>query len=424
MILEHSDAQESIEASIIPHATRSDTAKRQLQSFHSTIIDYSELPDVIGSAGELMGLRGYGSNVDGPAFVEDVLRIKVIGRTGLHLSIVDLPGLISTASEEQTQADVDTVHHMVDSYIEKPRTIILAIVQASNDIANQSIIRKSKELDKLGQRTVGVITKPDLINKGTEGRIALLAKNQDTTKLQLGFYILKNPTPEEMKQSITAKQRYSNEINFFNASPWREQGLDTGRVGIDKLRDSLHQLLDQHIEKELPKVREEIRNMIKTTEKDLISLPKERPTVAHLRMYLCGLAVEYHSLGVAALNGDYHTTYADFFNAHGEEIGSARLRALVHKANTDFSAHLRKHGRMLVLTNDGSKMTVPPVTEEGGLINFDGGDEGGPEYLDETLMKTWVKQARPPKTSLLGQMLLTARTDIHEDSRTRASWQL
>lgn len=399
MILEHSEAQESIQASIIPHVTRSDTAKRQLQSFHSTITDYSELPDVIGAAGELMGLRGYGSNVDGPAFVEDVLRIKVIGRTGLHLSIVDLPGLISTASEEQTQADVDTVHRMVDSYIEKPRTIILAIVQASNDIANQSIIHKSKEFDKLGQRTVGVITKPDLINKGTEGRIALLAKNQDTTKLQLGFYILKNPTPEEMKQSITAQQRSSNAINFFSASPWREQGLDAGRVGIDKLRNSLQQLLDQHIERELPKVREEIRNMIKSTEKDLINLPKERHTVAHLRMYLCGLAVEYHSLGVSALSGDYHTTYADFFSAQGEEIGSARLRALVHKANTDFSAHLREHGRMLILTNDESEITVD-VGEEGELLDFDGDDEGDPHYVDEALVKTWVKQASPPKTPL------------------------
>ncbi|TKA25159.1 hypothetical protein B0A54_17674 [Friedmanniomyces endolithicus] len=100
---------------------------------------------------------------------------------------------------------------MVDSYLEKPRTIILAIVQAGNDIVNQSIIRKSKLFDKAGQRTLGIITKPDLINAGAEGRIAPLAKNQDTTKLQLGFLLLKNPTSKEREDLITPKQRSANE---------------------------------------------------------------------------------------------------------------------------------------------------------------------------------------------------------------------
>lgn len=340
-----------------------------------------------------MGLRGYGSNDEGPAFVEDVLRIKVVGRTGLHLSIVDLPGLISTASEEQTQADVDTVHRMVDSYIEKPRTIILAIVQASNDIANQSIIRKSKQYDTQGIRTVGIITKPDLISKGTEGRIALLAKNLDTTKLELGFYILKNPTPAEMEQSITAKQRSANELHFFQSSPWKEHHLDANRVGIDKLRDSLQVLLDEHVENELPKVREEIRAMVKRTEHDMLSLPKERPTVAHLRMYLCQIAMEYHKVSVAASHGDYENEFQTFFSAQGDPIGKTRLRALVHKANTDFATRLREQGRMLILTNDSSKISV--ATQPAGVpLDFESEDGVSPVFVDEGLMKTWVKQVR------------------------------
>jgi hypothetical protein len=72
------------------------------------------------------------------------------------------------------------------------------VVQAGNDIANQPIIQKSRSFDKGGQRTVGIITKPDLINAGTEKRITLLTKNQDTTKLKLGFFLVKNPTPIEL----------------------------------------------------------------------------------------------------------------------------------------------------------------------------------------------------------------------------------
>ena len=86
-----------------------------------------------------------------------------------------------------------------------PRTIILAVVQVNNDIANQGIIQKSRRFDQVGERTVGVITKPDLINEGTQKRIALLAKNEDTTKLKLGFFLVKNPTPSELKSGITSE---------------------------------------------------------------------------------------------------------------------------------------------------------------------------------------------------------------------------
>ena len=80
--------------------------------------------------------------------MEDVLRIKVTGQTGPHLSTVDLPGLTSNPSKKQTEADVLTFYRIVDLYIEKPWAIGLAVVQASNDIANQSIIRKSKQFNK------------------------------------------------------------------------------------------------------------------------------------------------------------------------------------------------------------------------------------------------------------------------------------
>ncbi|TKA74100.1 hypothetical protein B0A55_11064 [Friedmanniomyces simplex] len=368
VILEHAEGVKAISATIIPHPSRHDTLKANLQAYQRTINGFEELPDVIVKAGVLMGIRGYGDNHEGPSFAEDVLRIKVTGPCGLHLSIVDLPGLISNASEEQTEDDVETVHRMVDSYVEKPRTIILAVVQAGNDIANQSIIRKSKLFDKAGQRTVGIITKPDLINAGAEGRIAALAKNQDTTKLQLGFFLLKNPTPKEREATITPKQRSANELRYFQSPPWKEQKLDTTRVGIDKLQTSLQALLDRHIEKELPKVREEIKSTIRTSEQEMFSLPPERPTISHLRMFLSDLAMQYHSLATAALNGDYHTSHTPFFTANGTIVGSTRLRALIHKLNTEFSDYMREKGEKLKLGH--SRVADPPIRSPESIFSL------------------------------------------------------
>ncbi|OQN96115.1 hypothetical protein B0A48_18361 [Cryoendolithus antarcticus] len=303
-----------------------------------------------------MGLRDYGDNDEGPAFAEDVLRIRILGPSGLHLSIVDLPGLITFASEDQTEADVQTVHRMVDSYVEKPRTIILAVVQAGNDIANQSIIRKSKTFDRAGQRTVGIITKPDLINEGAEGNIATLAKNQGTTKLKLGFFLLKNPSPKERESASTPKMRSEEELRYFMSCPWKDQKLEPGRVGIDKLKTFLQNLLDQHIEKELPKVRDQIKAMIRSTEQDIVLLPPERPTTSYLRMFLSDLAMQYNHLTTAALNGDYQTSHATFFTTDGIRIGPTRLRALIHSLNTSFSDRMRDKGQKL-------KMGYPSDTE-------------------------------------------------------------
>ena len=139
-----------------------------------------------------MGVRGFGKVTTVPSFSRDLFKIRISGPVGLNLSIVDLPGIILVPNEEQTEDDVDTIHRLVDQYPKNPRTIILAVVQAGNDIANQSIMRKSRKFDVDGERTVGIITKPDLINEGSEKRIALLARNQ---KAEARIFSSEEPFP-------------------------------------------------------------------------------------------------------------------------------------------------------------------------------------------------------------------------------------
>ena len=268
----HTEDQMHMQAEIIPSPFRTESVKDQLAAYKRRIADFSDLPAVITEAGTLMGVRGFGDLDMGTTFAQDVLRIKVIGPTGLHLTVVDLPGLIAVVNEQQTEEDVQAVHSLVDSYVENSRTIILAVVQANNDIANQGIIQKSKRHDRRGERTIGIITKPDLLNMGTEGRIAALATNRDTTRLKLGFFLLKNPSPSDLAAGYSYSDREKLERDYFAASPWREHNLELNRTGVTALRDFLQRLLDQHIERELPKVRDEIALLIAKTAEDLAAL--------------------------------------------------------------------------------------------------------------------------------------------------------
>ena len=236
--------------------------------------------------------------------------------------------------------------------MDNARTIILAVVQANNDTANQGMIQKSKRHDRRGERTIGIITKPDLLNTGTEGRIAALARNRETTRLKLGFFLLKNPSPSELAAGYSYRDREKFERDHFAASPWREQGLDGDRTGVTPLREFLQRLLDRHIERELPKVRDEITLLITKTAEDLATLGEARPTPGHMRVFLSRIAMQFHRLVTAALHGDYHGVDAAFFETTDETASHIRLRALIHNLNTHFADEMRERGQTMIVVPD------------------------------------------------------------------------
>lgn len=355
IILQHSSNDLNIKASIIPSTARSDDEKIKFREFTRVLTSFDQLPEVISEITKLFGLVSTDKSVKCPAFVQDVLRIEVTGSVGLHLSIVDLPGLIAVPNEDQTDDDVDTVHDLVNSYIANDRTIILAVVQAGNDIANQTIIKRSRKYDPNGSRTVGIITKPDLVNKGTEQRVALLAANRDTTKLKLGFFLVKNPTPNELATGITPEQRQKAEIQYFHDSPYAGLGLDPDRMGILSLQLFLQQLLDLHVEKELPKVREDIRCLLRSTEHSLSLLGERRDTSPLMRVYLTRVSTSFQRLIQSALNGNYDGNESEFF---GNGLDSVRrLRANVHNLNLAYADTMRTKGHRRAIVSHSESVS-------------------------------------------------------------------
>ncbi|KAF2091126.1 dynamin GTPase [Saccharata proteae CBS 121410] len=352
IILRHDSTTERICASINPRGSRGAKEQERLRRYKRQLKDIAELSTVVEEVSTLMGLRGVGGNTNGPSFASDTLRIEVVGSIGLHLTIVDLPGLIAVHSDEQENADVTLVSDLINRYLKSSRTIILAVVQANNDIANQAIIQRARKFDPKGQRTVGIITKPDLVNKGTENRIALLSRNEDTTRLKLGFFLLKNPSPEELKFPVTAAERKREEKAFFQSTPWKEQSLDPERVGSDALTSYLQQLLDQHIERELPKVRKEILDLLGRKERALERMGEARSTSAQFRMFLTRISMRFSNLLQAALDGNYIQLSFEIDDSKKPLHESSRLRAQIQAENQDFSERMRMYGQKRRIIQD------------------------------------------------------------------------
>jgi len=118
-------------------------------------------------------------------------------------TLVDLPRLIHATNKAQTQTDKELILDLVKEYMKNPRTIILAVVSAKNDFANQIILDYCREIDDQGRRTLGIITEPDFLREGTENELNWinLALNKDIY-LELGWHMFENREDNQMQFSF------------------------------------------------------------------------------------------------------------------------------------------------------------------------------------------------------------------------------
>jgi hypothetical protein len=148
-----------------------------------------------------------------------------------------------------TNADKEMVKSMVRRYMDNPRSIMLTVVPANVDIATQEILTMAEEADEDGHRTLGVLTKPDLVDKGAEGSVLDLLEGK-RHKLTLGWCVVRNLGQRELRsQSL---DRGAREMEFFrDTAPW--DTLDKDKVGVGALRNRLQEVLASNIRREFTK---------------------------------------------------------------------------------------------------------------------------------------------------------------------------
>jgi Dynamin family len=177
-----------VKVSINPGSERSTDERERISRFHIEIDDVNpDLGSIVDKAKETMGLS------DTKVFSTVTLRVELCGPTQSHLTMVDLPGLFRAGNRDQSVEDSATIRKMVRGYMKRPRSIILAVVSAKSDFAFQEVTEFARELDPKGTRTLGLITKPDTLDAGSNSEASYfrLAQNEDVV-FRLGWHVLKN----------------------------------------------------------------------------------------------------------------------------------------------------------------------------------------------------------------------------------------
>ena len=203
---------------------------------------------------------GNGTEPGKQNFSSDVLKIEICGPTQEHLSVIDIPGIFKKTTEGRTtNSDMDMVRAMAVKYMRNHRSIILAVVPANLDIATQEILDMAELCDPRGQRTLGVFTKPDLVDKGAELSVLDIIQGK-SHKLSLGWNVVKNPGQEQLNEMPT--NRHSAEKDFFQSrQPWTQLSRD--RVGIPALEIRLREVFAEVVRREFPSVSQHLRHPVK-----------------------------------------------------------------------------------------------------------------------------------------------------------------
>lgn len=86
----------------------------------------------------------------------------------VDLTLVDLPGMTKVPVKGQPQDIEEQVRSLAVKYIAPPNALVLALTAANTDLANSDALKLAREVDPEGERTIGVVTKIDLMDEGTD----------------------------------------------------------------------------------------------------------------------------------------------------------------------------------------------------------------------------------------------------------------
>ncbi|KAK5633033.1 hypothetical protein RRF57_008747 [Xylaria bambusicola] len=318
--------------------------------FNETSFDKDDLPRIIENAKTHL-LR------DGTTFSEDVLRIEICSPDVPHLTLVDLPGFYHSLDSNQPADGRGIVDRLVGAYMARKNSIILAIISARSQVVMQKVILEVNKYDKNQERTLGIITKPDLLIPGSrdEDTFIQLARNQEPRlRLAFGWHVLRNRS--EAETSLQPGERDSKEKEFFESGIW--SAIPSNSRGVDTLRKKLANILLDHIRKNIDPLIRDIQESMDTRKRSLERLGTSRSTPPQLRAHLDKIASQFQLLSLRAIEGNYSHEffgglYPDVSALSIEESRVRKLRALVRELNQTFAYVLATKGsRRIIVSNN------------------------------------------------------------------------
>ncbi|CAN0846583.1 Dynamin-related protein 3A [Linum grandiflorum] len=239
------------------------------------------------------------------------IRLKIFSPTVLDITLVDLPGITKVPVGDQPTDIEAKIRTMIMSYIKKPSCLILAVTAANADLANSDALQIAGIADPDGYRTIGIITKLDIMDRGTDARNLLLGK---VIPLRLGYIGVVNRCQEDINLNRTIKDALAAEEKFFRSHPVYNSLAD--RCGIPQLAKKLNHILVQHIKGILPVLKSRISDT-------LVSVAKEHASYGEITESKAGQGAL-----LLTIFSKYGKAFSSMLEGENEETSTSQLSGL------------------------------------------------------------------------------------------------
>ncbi|KAM9493575.1 dynamin-2 isoform 1-T1 [Clarias gariepinus] len=200
------------------------------------------------------------------------INLRVYSPNVLNLTLIDLPGMTKVAVGDQPPDIEHQIRDMLLQFITKESCLILAVTPANTDLANSDALKIAKEVDPQGLRTIGVITKLDLMDEGTDARDILENK---LLPLRRGYIGVVNRSQKDIDGRKDIRAALGAERKFFLSHPAYRHMAE--RMGTPHLQKTLNQQLTNHIRDTLPGLRSKLQSQLLSLEKEVEEYKNFRP---------------------------------------------------------------------------------------------------------------------------------------------------
>src|SRR5271155_1702479 len=164
------------------------------------------------------------------------INLKIFSPHVLNLTLVDLPGLTKVPIGDQPSDIEKQTRTLISEYIAKPNSIILAVSPANVDIVNSEALKLARHVDPMGRRTIGVLTKLDLMDHGTNALDILSGR---VYPLKLGFIGVVNRSQQDIQSGKPMADALRAESDFFRHHPaYRNMASRCGTQFLSKSLNS------------------------------------------------------------------------------------------------------------------------------------------------------------------------------------------
>ena len=121
----------------------------------------------------------------------DVVSVEIRGPHCQNLTLIDLPGIVRTSGKSESVTLSEDIQGLMNEYLSNPRCVILAVLPSNVDFHNSQILSQARKVDPKTERTIPVLTKPDLIDDGAQAAVKDLRLGKKTDVFEMGFHMVK-----------------------------------------------------------------------------------------------------------------------------------------------------------------------------------------------------------------------------------------